>query len=53
MPSSSLAFVRITQTEHQVFVQTGYHAFITVDTHQLSVCMTTKVDWLLWLAVQI
>ena len=28
MPCSSLAFVWITETEHQVFVQTGYHAFL-------------------------
>jgi len=28
MPSSSLAFVWITETEHQVFLQTGYHVFL-------------------------
>jgi len=27
MPCSSLAFVWITETEHQVFLQTGYHVF--------------------------
>jgi len=28
MPCSSLAFVWITETEHQVFLQTGYHVFL-------------------------
>jgi len=28
MPCSSLDFVWITETEHQVFLQTGYHAFL-------------------------
>ena len=28
MPSSSLDFVGITETEHQVIFQTGYHAFL-------------------------
>ena len=28
MPFSSLAFVWITETEQQVFLQTGYHAFL-------------------------
>jgi len=28
MPCSILAFVWITKTEHQVFLQTGYHVFI-------------------------
>jgi len=28
MPCSSLAFVWITETEHQVFVQTGHHVFL-------------------------
>jgi len=28
MPYSSLDFVWITETEHQVFLQTGYHAFL-------------------------
>jgi len=28
MPCSSLAFVRITETEHQVFHQTGSHVFL-------------------------
>jgi len=27
MPCSILAFVWITETEHQVFLQTGYHVF--------------------------
>jgi len=27
MPCCSLAFVWITETEHQVFLQTGYHVF--------------------------
>ena len=28
MPCSSLDFVWITETEHQVFLQTEYHAFL-------------------------
>jgi len=28
MPCNSLAFVWITETEHQVFHQTGYHVFL-------------------------
>jgi len=28
MPCSSLAFFWITKTEHQVFLQTGYHVFL-------------------------
>jgi len=28
MPCSSLAFVWIAETEHQVFLQTGYHVFL-------------------------
>jgi len=28
MPCSSLAFVWITETEHQVFLQAGYHVFL-------------------------
>jgi len=28
MPCSSLAFVWIIQTEHQGFLQTGYHVFL-------------------------
>jgi len=28
MPCSSLAFVYITETERQVFLQTGYHVFL-------------------------
>jgi len=28
MPCSSLAFIWITETEHQVFLQTGYHVFL-------------------------
>jgi len=28
MPCSSLAFFWITETEHRVFLQTGYHVFI-------------------------
>jgi len=28
MPCSSLDFVWITETEHQVFLQTGYHVFL-------------------------
>jgi len=28
MPCSSLAFVWITETEHQVYLQTGYHVFL-------------------------
>jgi len=28
MPCSSLAFVWITETEHHVFLQTGYHVFL-------------------------
>ena len=28
MPCSSLDFVWITETEHQIFFQTGYHAFL-------------------------
>ena len=28
MPSSRLAFVWITETEHQVFLPTGYHVFL-------------------------
>jgi len=28
MPCSSLAFVWITETEHLVFLQTGYHVFL-------------------------
>jgi len=28
MPYSSLAFVWITETEHQVFLQTGCHVFL-------------------------
>jgi len=28
MPCSGLAFAWITETEHQVFLQTGYHVFL-------------------------
>jgi len=28
MPSSSLTFVWITETKHQVFLQTEYHVFL-------------------------
>jgi len=28
MPCSSLAVVWITETEHQIFLQTGYHVFL-------------------------
>jgi len=28
MPCRSLAFVWITEIEHQVFLQTGYHVFL-------------------------
>jgi len=31
MPCRSLAFVWITETEHQVFLQTGYHVFFPHD----------------------
>jgi len=36
MPCSSLAFVWIVETEHQVFLQTGYHVFLR---HVLALCM--------------
>jgi len=36
MPCSSLAFVWNTETEHQVFLQTGYHVFLR---HALALCM--------------
>jgi len=28
MPCSSLAFVWITETEHKIFLHTGYHVFL-------------------------
>jgi len=36
MPCISLAFVWITETEHQVFLQTGYHVFLQ---HASALCM--------------
>jgi len=39
MPRTSLAFVWITDTEHQVFLETGYHLSVMASTLQRYICM--------------